>query len=203
MITDKYSVLEYDYLQMAVKHAALPKPREGTIVYADGSNWNPLSGSGLYAYNGTNYEYLGDKWQYLALSSDSSVSSSSFSNVPGMSFTAGIGKSYEIEIFGAFNTAATNNGIGVVLDIPSGSVFGAAIAPSDNTTAMITQQNTDGANLSNTTGVGAAGTNYFLWGKWLVTIGWTGGPVNLQQRSSVNSVNSTIVAGTRMKWREI
>jgi len=30
-----------------------PRPREGMIVYADGVEWNPGSGKGIYNYNGT------------------------------------------------------------------------------------------------------------------------------------------------------
>jgi len=30
-----------------------PKPRRGTIAYADGTHWNPGSGEGPYFFNGT------------------------------------------------------------------------------------------------------------------------------------------------------
>jgi hypothetical protein len=32
-----------------------PKPRRGTIAYADGTNWNPGSGEGPYYFNGTSW----------------------------------------------------------------------------------------------------------------------------------------------------
>lgn len=36
--------------QFPVLHAAPTKPRVGLVVYADGSDWNPGSGEGLYVY---------------------------------------------------------------------------------------------------------------------------------------------------------
>ncbi len=33
-------------------NAAPEKPREGDIRFADGTNWNPGSGKGIYAYSG-------------------------------------------------------------------------------------------------------------------------------------------------------
>lgn len=35
------------------------KPREGMIVGADGTNWNPGSGKGIYAYYSGAWNYLG------------------------------------------------------------------------------------------------------------------------------------------------
>lgn len=34
-------------------HVAPAKPRNGKVAYADGTNWNPGSGKGIYFYNGT------------------------------------------------------------------------------------------------------------------------------------------------------
>jgi hypothetical protein len=38
-----------------ILYAAPPKPRRGTIVYADGTHWNPGAGEGPYYYNGTTW----------------------------------------------------------------------------------------------------------------------------------------------------
>lgn len=35
------------------------KPRQGFVVYADGTNWNPGSGEGVYRYDGTTWNFLG------------------------------------------------------------------------------------------------------------------------------------------------
>lgn len=37
-------------------HLEPEKPREGQVVYADGTNWNPGQGSGLYTFNGTSWD---------------------------------------------------------------------------------------------------------------------------------------------------
>ena len=37
-----------------------PRPRDGQLVYADGTNWNPGSGKGFYGYKtGTGWVFLG------------------------------------------------------------------------------------------------------------------------------------------------
>lgn len=40
-------------------NAAPVKPREGDIRLADGTNWNPGSGQGVYAYYGGAWNFLG------------------------------------------------------------------------------------------------------------------------------------------------
>lgn len=35
-----------------ITHVAPTKPREGDLRFADGTNWNPGSGQGIYAYYG-------------------------------------------------------------------------------------------------------------------------------------------------------
>ena len=35
------------------------KPRNGMIVFADGTNWNPGSGQGYYGYKGGVWAFLG------------------------------------------------------------------------------------------------------------------------------------------------
>ena len=39
-------------------NAAPTKPRNGDIRYADGSNWNPGGGAGIYFFDGTNWTKL-------------------------------------------------------------------------------------------------------------------------------------------------
>lgn len=38
--------------QLEVLHVAPEKPRDGMIVYADGTNWNPGAGDGFYGREG-------------------------------------------------------------------------------------------------------------------------------------------------------
>lgn len=40
-------------------NAAPTKPREGDIRLADGTQWNPGSGAGVYAYYGAAWHFLG------------------------------------------------------------------------------------------------------------------------------------------------
>lgn len=40
-------------------YVAPPKPRDGDIRYADGTEWNPGSGVGVYYYNGSAWVKLG------------------------------------------------------------------------------------------------------------------------------------------------
>ncbi|MEH6435773.1 hypothetical protein [Massilia sp. DD77] len=35
------------------------KPRDGDLRYADGTEWNPGSGEGIYRFNGTTWIFLG------------------------------------------------------------------------------------------------------------------------------------------------
>jgi hypothetical protein len=39
-------------------HIEPSKPRVGDIRYADGTNWNPSGGEGIYFYNGTSWVKL-------------------------------------------------------------------------------------------------------------------------------------------------
>ena len=39
--------------QLAVTYVEPPKPREGYYVLADGTQWNPGSGKGVYIYDGS------------------------------------------------------------------------------------------------------------------------------------------------------
>lgn len=40
-------------------HREPPKPREGMIVFADGTDWDPGSGKGFYGYHGGSWNFLG------------------------------------------------------------------------------------------------------------------------------------------------
>lgn len=40
-------------------HAAPAKPRDRMIVIADGTDWNPGSGAGVYVYRGGAWHFLG------------------------------------------------------------------------------------------------------------------------------------------------
>ena len=46
-------------LTLQVLHKAPEKYREGTIVMADGTHWNPGSGAGFYGYHSGTWNKLG------------------------------------------------------------------------------------------------------------------------------------------------
>lgn len=47
-------------LLIAKSHAAPPKPRDGVVAYADGTNWNPAAGGeGFYGYYAGAWHKLG------------------------------------------------------------------------------------------------------------------------------------------------
>ena len=48
-----------DFLQVKVWHSPPDRPRDGMIVAADGTDWNPGSGAGFYGYLGGTWRYLG------------------------------------------------------------------------------------------------------------------------------------------------
>jgi hypothetical protein len=46
-------------IRLDERHAAPSKPRDGDIVLADGTDWNPGSGAGFYGYHNGTYTFLG------------------------------------------------------------------------------------------------------------------------------------------------
>lgn len=43
---------------LPILHSAPGRPREGMLVIADGTDWNPRGGKGLYEYRDGNWEKL-------------------------------------------------------------------------------------------------------------------------------------------------
>lgn len=143
------------------------------------------------------------------LAADSTVSTTTFASVAGMSFAAEADATYLAELCGTFQTAVTTTGIGLAFDIPSGSVSGHFLIPTSNTALVNVLQTADDAVLAPSTGVAVASTNYPLSGRALIRIGATGGTVQLRQRSEVAASNTVLkagtssIAGTVMTWKKI
>ena len=51
--------LGVDNIQLPTLHVAPDKPREGMVVLADGTDWNPGSGAGFYGYRSGAWTLLG------------------------------------------------------------------------------------------------------------------------------------------------
>ena len=45
-------------MRLEETNTAPAKPRDGDIRYADGSNWNPGAGTGIYWFDGTTWNKL-------------------------------------------------------------------------------------------------------------------------------------------------
>lgn len=48
-----------DFVQLRMLYAAPSRPREGMVVLADGTTWNPGSGQGFYGYYASAWNKLG------------------------------------------------------------------------------------------------------------------------------------------------
>jgi hypothetical protein len=44
------SIAEADQIRLSPMHSPPPKPLTGTLVYADGTDWDPGGGEGLYVF---------------------------------------------------------------------------------------------------------------------------------------------------------
>lgn len=60
-VTAELSLIErgFNSLQLATLYAEPARPRDGMIVLADGTAWNPGSGAGYYGYYGGSWAKLG------------------------------------------------------------------------------------------------------------------------------------------------
>jgi hypothetical protein len=74
-VSDMLAEPTFDQLELTQLNAVPARPQDGQLVYADGTNWNPGSGAGLYAYWGGAWRYLGPYTPpaYPTLTSVSSV----------------------------------------------------------------------------------------------------------------------------------
>lgn len=130
------------------------------------------------------------------LASNSTNSTTTLTAVTGLSFTADASKTYEVEFFGAFTSAAGTTGVAIALDIPSGTVIGQNLAATTTTSVSGTFQRADNAVTGNgSTGVDATSSNCPLWGRWVVAVGGTGGTIALMSRSEIASSAIVIQAG--------
>lgn len=168
--------------------------KQATLV--SGTNIKTVNGESLLGSG--NIAALGggsDPWTYVKLASNSTVSTTAFANVTGMSFVALANTTYLVEVIGAYQTAATTTGIGLALDIPSGSVVGMNIVSTSATALGGTEQIADATTTGATTGVRALNTNTPIIARWVVAIGATPGTVQLMQRSEIAGSNTVLQSG--------
>lgn len=48
-----------EFVLLEMRYAAPAKPRDGMVVLADGTTWNPGSGGGFYGYRAGSWRFLG------------------------------------------------------------------------------------------------------------------------------------------------
>jgi hypothetical protein len=145
-----------------------------------------------------------DPWTWVKLSSDVANSTVTLAPVTGMSFTAFANTTYIVTVIGVFTSASAACGIALALDIPSGAVSGLALHPVSATGVGSVEQIADGATTGATTGVRLAASNTTITGQYIIAIGATGGPVQLQFRSEVAATAITMKAAlTAMGSRAI
>jgi hypothetical protein len=132
------------------------------------------------------------------------VSAQAFSTVTlatvtGVSVAVLANTRYEVEVFGAFTSAATTTGMAMALAIPSGTVFGTVSHPVSATASGSCEQIATGATTGATTGVRAAATNVPLYGCYFVTTGVIPGNITLMARSEIAASAITLTAGLTMR----
>jgi len=52
-------VTPQEFVQLRPLHKAPDRPRDGMVVCADGTDWNPGGGAGFYGYQGGTWNKLG------------------------------------------------------------------------------------------------------------------------------------------------
>jgi hypothetical protein len=57
LITEAFDGIEF--IELPELHVAPDKPRNGMIILADGTDFNPGSGAGFYGYSGGAWTFLG------------------------------------------------------------------------------------------------------------------------------------------------
>jgi hypothetical protein len=145
-----------------------------------------------------------DPWAYVKLANNSTVSTVAFANVSGMSFTALANTIYRVELFGAYQAAATTTGIALALDVPTGAaVIGQVVTNTSATALGGAEQIADATTTGATTGVRAANTNTPISAWWTVSIGATGGTVQLMQRSEIAASNTVLQANLTVMGRRV
>lgn len=134
--------------------------------------------------------------KYIILSGNVSTSSTTLNTITGFIFNATANAIYEVEIFGAYQSAAATTGIAVALDIPTNaSVIGINVTSISSTTVGGAYQNADNSTVSPTgasSGVQTANTNTPIHAKFVVNAGSTGGSVQAIFKSEVSGSSVTL-----------
>lgn len=189
---------------------------DNVVVYKDGwlefeafPGWVKTIGGDVYVYqedDGWVVFAVGptaEPWNYVGLAEDFGNDDMTLTDVPGWSFSVDPDSLYEIEVFGAYQTTATSNGIGIGVVGPTGSDYtGMGEILTSATASGGWRQIGDDVNAS--ASAQTANTNLPVRFNALIKTGETPGTASVQLRSEVNAQTTTLVAGlVRMAWRKI
>lgn len=137
----------------------------------------------------------------VTLANDQAFSTTTLTNVTGMSIALAANTDYIIDLVGSFQSAATTTGIALALNV-GGTVTriaGMVTHPISATASGECAQEANNAVTGATTGVRATAVPVFLEGKWFVRMGATGGNAQLVCRSEIASSAVTLQSGLRMR----
>lgn len=148
-------------------------------------------------------EGAGDPWTWIKLAADVVNNTVTHAAATGLSFAAAANTMYLVELIGTFQSAIATTGIAVALDIPSGTVAGMAVHPSNATMLTGTEQIADAVTTGATTGVRAGNTNIPIRANFVVSVGATAGQVQLLFRSEIAGSAVTLKAGLTAIGRRI
>ena len=134
-------------------HVTPDKPRDGDIRYADGTNWNPGSGQGVYAYINGRWEFLGVGNFYLDIAKG---------NIPGHSSIHKFGEAPDVDAADGY------------LQVWDGGIVNAALKNyTYSTTADITLVSSDSASDTFNLEVQGLDANYDLVIQTVALLGQT------------------------------
>ena len=146
-----------------------------------------------------------EPWTYKTLASNFSNNTTTFNDITGWSFSGDGDSTYELEVFGAYQSAATTTGIGLKATGPTGSSFiGAGEIFTSATATAGFNQFSDSTPTTVSTGVTTANTNTPISWRALVKTSSTPGTIAVQMRSEVASSAVTLQAGLiRLRYRRL
>lgn len=171
--------------------------------------WVKTIGPDVYVFQGSSGWVVfavgpsAEPWTYIKLASDFTNNNATLSDVTGFSFSADGDSTYEVDVFGAYQSTATTNGIGMAVTGPAGvDVIGMGFVMTSATASGGFEQT--GSTTSASTGVRATNTNSPLHFQALVKTSSTTGTVKVQMRSEVNAQTTTLKGGlVRMRYRKL
>lgn len=191
----------------------------GNVVRLTGGTWREFEafpgwvktiGPDVYVYKGSVDGWVvfavgptAEPWNYIGLAEDFANNNATLTDIPGWSFPVEGDSTYEVEVFGAYQSTATSNGIGMGLTGPSGSDFIALGSILTSATSAGGFRQT-GSDVSSSTGVQTANANTPLLFKGIIKTSATPGTATVQLRSEVNNQTTTLKAGLcRLAWRKL